>query len=298
VATRAACRLCGETRSTRRYAGLVDVKYHSTEDAFDIVECAGCGLWYSLRNGEHYDPSPYYLEEYNPYTRDRSILPKTDLLERTLPHVARTRASWIRHVDTSSVHSILDVGCGTGRFYEAYRAIADEVFGIEMSPEAAAVAERKGMHLHVGTLDSYDEARTFDVVTLIHVLEHLADPLADLSKVRRLLRPDGTLVIGTPNVDSIERKLFGRHWDNWDTPRHLALYDARSLPRLLERTGFRVEHVLHEENCIMDRSLGNLLASRGRPERRLPKAALKLFARAFAIAASSTSLLAIARRAD
>jgi SAM-dependent methyltransferase len=71
--------------------------------------------------------------------------------------------------------------------------------------------------------------RSFDVITMSHVIEHVPYPVAVLAECGRLLAPSGELVVLTPNLDSRGRSRFGRDWRNWECPRHLQIFSKRSL---------------------------------------------------------------------
>jgi hypothetical protein len=71
------------------------------------------------------------------------------------------------------------------------------------------------------------------------VFEHLYTPITDLRKAHALLKPGGWLVIGLPNVESWEQRLFGKYWVGWDLPRHLYLFPQPALQAILNREGFR-----------------------------------------------------------
>ena len=79
----------------------------------------------------------------------------------------------------------------------------------------------------------------FDCVTMSHVLEHFHRPLEALEVALRLLRPGGQLYIDTPNVDSLGLERYGASWRGLEPPRHLVLFNWRSLQELLVSTGYR-----------------------------------------------------------
>lgn len=98
-----------------------------------------------------------------------------------------------------------------------------------------------GLEIHHGVLEDVRlPEETFDVITMQHAIEHLPNPARTLRCAYRLLRPGGRLVVVTPNVNSLARRLFSRHWASWDPPRHLFLFSNRTLRRALSEAGFNV----------------------------------------------------------
>ncbi len=140
---------------------------------------------------------------------------------------------------------LLDVGAGRGRFVAHARAHGfPDALGIEPSPRSSAA------HVEAVSL----EAATFadlGAITLWHVLEHVEDPAAALAQLRGWLRPGGALLVGVPDLDSLQARVGGPRWYHLDLPRHRTHFTARGLRILLERTGFsvvRTEHLLLEHN--------------------------------------------------
>jgi hypothetical protein len=83
------------------------------------------------------------------------------------------------------------------------------------------------------------------------VLEHLDDPGAALSRLRGWLRPGGGLLVGVPNLDSLQARIGGARWYHLDVPRHRVHFTSAGMPALLWRRGFEVvgvRHLLLEHN--------------------------------------------------
>lgn len=94
---------------------------------------------------------------------------------------------------------LLDVGCGAGHFVKAAREAGFEAEGVELSSAAARLAlELNGITVSTAPLEADRRDGAFDVVTLIGVLEHLADPTGLVRECRRLLKPGGLLFVYTP----------------------------------------------------------------------------------------------------
>jgi SAM-dependent methyltransferase len=101
--------------------------------------------------------------------------------------------------------TVLEVGCATGYFTKALVDQGCKVVGMEIDPEAAALAEQWADRVVVGNADqaqTWDQVddELFDVVTFGDVLEHLLDPLAALRQAVTKLKPTGFIVTSIPNV--------------------------------------------------------------------------------------------------
>jgi 2-polyprenyl-3-methyl-5-hydroxy-6-metoxy-1,4-benzoquinol methylase len=135
--------------------------------------------------------------------------------------------------------SVLDVGCATGFLAEALVQRGCVVSGIEYDADAAEQARRHLDQLVVGDLNDLDLAeafggRTFDVIILGDILEHLVDPAVVLAGLVVLLAPGGSVVISIPNVahGSVRLALLQGSWDY----RELGLMDRTHLRFFTRRT--------------------------------------------------------------
>jgi SAM-dependent methyltransferase len=138
--------------------------------------------------------------------------------------------------------ALLDVGFGSGLFIEAALAAGFRAEGIEASHPAVASARERGIQAKEGYLapGSYPEA-SFDVVVMNHVLEHVADPLALLVIVRKLLKPNGCLCLGQTNYLGTVPRLLGARWYGWAPTEHYSHFTLLGIAFLLRRAGFRVK---------------------------------------------------------
>ena len=139
---------------------------------------------------------------------------------------------------------ILDIGCGFGGNVAFHANRGCEAHGIDADANVRLVAERFGLSVRVGLFDpgNYQPAY-FDYVTMDQVIEHVSDPVATLSDVRKVLKPGGHLVVSTPNANGWGTRFFGRRWLNWHVPYHQQFISAKSLDLLANKTGFVVERV-------------------------------------------------------
>jgi 2-polyprenyl-3-methyl-5-hydroxy-6-metoxy-1,4-benzoquinol methylase len=89
---------------------------------------------------------------------------------------------------------------------------------------------KQGLHARAGTIDRLDQSRDgpFDVVVILHVLEHLSDLVAALKATRRLLAPGGAVYVATPTLSSLEYRFLCGLWLWVDPQAHLCLFSPRS----------------------------------------------------------------------
>jgi SAM-dependent methyltransferase len=147
---------------------------------------------------------------------------------------------------------LLDAGAGRGRFVAVANEAGYDASGLEPAPRSGEAAGAWSSRvLRASIEEAQVEAGSLDVVTLWHVLEHLQDPLMAVRRIADWLRPAGGLLVGVPNLDSLQARLGGPRWFHLDVPRHRTHFTARGLCRLLTYEGFsvlRTEHVLLEHN--------------------------------------------------
>lgn len=145
---------------------------------------------------------------------------------------------------------MLDVGCGWGQAMQYFAAKGADCFGFDPAPEAVDHVRSRGLQCVRAGMERMDVfgAQRFDVVTLMNVLEHLADPVGVMNEIRsKVLSPTGILVIEVPNdfnaLQIAGQKLHGlKQW--WVAPpAHLNYFSASSLSRTLQGTGYAVRHI-------------------------------------------------------
>jgi ubiquinone/menaquinone biosynthesis C-methylase UbiE len=200
-----------------------------------VVSCTRCDLRYTRPLPDEEDLAELYPETY--YVSNRTNWLSADVLRRAFEHGVqwRHRQALLRRPPGR----ILDVGCGSGNFLAALRSRGWDAYATEFSDAAVAMAQRRGITVHRGTVEDagYPDDH-FDVVTMWHVLEHVPAPRETLNELRRILKPDGLLVVEVPDSASLTFRLCGRDWMGLDVPRHLQHFTPTTLVRLLTDSGF------------------------------------------------------------
>ncbi|QQG52622.1 MAG: class I SAM-dependent methyltransferase [Candidatus Falkowbacteria bacterium] len=117
--------------------------------------------------------------------------------------------------------NILDIGCGDGTdLLNSKKFINDnatmEMYGLEIDEKNAAIAQANGIKTAVANIESDDfpfPDNFFDIIVMNQVLEHTKEIFFIASEINRILKTDGLLIIGIPNLASFHNRillLFGR----------------------------------------------------------------------------------------
>lgn len=140
---------------------------------------------------------------------------------------------------------LLEVGCGNGSFLARMKSLGWDVYGVEPDPVASQRAQQSyNLPIFRGTLEEANlPPKSFDAISLAHVIEHIHDPVSLLTECHRLLKPNGRVTILTPNAKSLGHWLFGRRWLGLDPPRHLHVFTCQTLSAIVRKTPLSVRTV-------------------------------------------------------
>jgi SAM-dependent methyltransferase len=218
-----------------------DRLYHTTTKVFSVVRCATCGLLRLEPRPPADELRAYYPDNYW-FAPDDTAASRLEESYRRL--VLRDHVQFVARAlrESPAKGPLLDAGCGGGLFLGMLRERGIRVLGLDISPEAAAIAWRRQQ---APAVCAVLEAAPFPKaslagLTMFHVLEHLEDPRAHLVSARELLAPEGRLVVQVPNAASWQCRLLGRRWNGMDVPRHLSDFRDRDMVKLIEDCGFQV----------------------------------------------------------
>jgi SAM-dependent methyltransferase len=209
---------------------------------YELARCARCGTAVTLA------PAPPEAHEAGAYGGGR---PRgSGLAAPLLRAFTRKRLALLASAGPSG--RLLDVGAGRGRFVAEARAAGWDADGIEPSLRGVEGARTLGIELARAGIDDADvPAGSLDAATLWHVLEHLDAPGPALERVAGWLRPGGLLLVGVPNLGSVQARLGGARWYHLDVPRHRTHFTVDGLHALLRASGLEpisTTHVLWEHN--------------------------------------------------
>lgn len=256
--------------------------------SFVYIQCILCGLAFL-------DPQPdkktlrkhYPSQHYFAYDKEG----KGGLIGRLREYLVKRiyKPTLLSKVLTSFLHTtfatptyrkegkILDVGCATGDVLVLLKNLGWDVYGIDIDKKGIQVAKERGVkNLRVGTYKDVDwyPNNYFDCIRLYHVIEHIDDPSLCLKILYKKLKPQGELLLTTPNFNSPIQKVFGTYWSALDAPRHLYLFTPQTLKRAAKRYKFVVISVTYDSARAIAGSLryliNDILKKKGKFFGRLP----------------------------
>ena len=235
------CPVCGATDEEN----IFRCTDHSvTGEMFDIVRCKVCYYAQTFPQPDELTIGKYYeTDDYISHSETRSgIVNKLYLLIRKFN--VRKKLNLVEKV-AHNRGSLLDVGCGTGFFLSHCKDSGWNVSGVEQSDIARKKAEER---INTSVYSSVDNLavteKTFDIITLWHVFEHLFDVNKSFEQLKSLLNPCGVMVFALPNPCSKDAKIYGNHWAAFDVPRHLSHFSPQSIRLLTEKHGMKVKKII------------------------------------------------------
>lgn len=232
------CPICGHTSVDN----FLEVKDHSiSQEHFLLKRCIACQFLFTAEApcqadiGKYYDSDVYIshtdsnkglIEKLYQAVRKKTIRGKRKLLNQYFP---------------LGKGVILDYGCGTGTFLHEMKANGWEIKGIE--PDAGA--RKKAQELNGIAIELPEQLYNlpngyFDVITMWHVLEHVHDLNKVIAQLKKLLRPNGKLIIAVPNYTSYDAQHYANYWAAYDVPRHLYHFSPFAINRLMLNHGLQV----------------------------------------------------------
>ncbi len=134
--------------------------------------------------------------------------------------------------------NLLDIGAGTGDFLSFAKSKNWKVVGIEPSPKAKEIAQKKGVSFVENTEEFSDNS--FDVITMWHVLEHVEDLDKQLSELKRISKPGGIVIIAVPNFKSYDANYYKEYWAAYDVPRHIWHFSKTAIIKLFLEKEFQL----------------------------------------------------------
>ena len=207
-----------------------------------LYKCNACGLIFNQRHNMDFDAKSLYQEYYK-----NEIGGRFGFGIEYLIRAFRFFRAFKIVTSYPYAKSILDIGSGRGfvLYYLKKYFKFEKAIGIQISRNACEFS-RKRLGLEIIEKDFLDiqfGEEKFDLISMTHVLEHVARPERHIEKISRILNDRGQLIIEVPNFNSWTRALTGRHWLGLDLDYHVTFFTPDSLYSLLKKYGFKIKTV-------------------------------------------------------
>jgi SAM-dependent methyltransferase len=245
------CRACGS--SAVRSRGSKPGEFIRRD--FTFYTCDACSLLFvepfsgfEIYNDAYYrgqgaDPLVDYESEYNDYRRTDRALEFTDLARVAEKHLAVSPSPSLPLSPSSAPVAWLDFGCGAGGFLKFLRERGTfagrpvELTGHDVGSYADLLARNDGFRILDLDTVRREPSASYDVISLIEVIEHLPAPDLTIALVSRLLKPGGLLLLTTGNLACPVARRHGIHYRYCVPEIHISLFNPRALTSLYRAHG-------------------------------------------------------------
>ena len=216
--------------------------YTVSGEQFEIWECKNCTQRFTQNiPGAEAIAKYYQSEEYISHSDTKKGF-VNNLYHSVRKRTLQQKRKLIETETKKKTGYILDVGAGTGAFLDTMKNAGWNCTGIE--PDETARKNASGLYnldlkeaKELFTLPS----KTFDAITLWHVLEHVHELHSYVEQLKNLSTANGKLFIAVPNYTSADAKMYGEFWAAYDVPRHLYHFSPKSMEILLNAHGLKLE---------------------------------------------------------
>ena len=244
-------------KGDKQYLKLKD--YSVSGESFELLYDASRELLYTHPKPLQSKLSNYYPNtNYISHTNQRNSL--FDLLYHVVRFVSVRRKLRLLKPHKPKQGRLLDIGAGTGYFLRAAKKRGWFVMGIEPNLSARTLANLKAPNtvFDAETLQTLPE-KSFDVITLWHVLEHLPNLEEDVKTFQKLLKPNGRIVVAVPNFQSFDADYFKAYWAAYDVPRHLWHFSQSAISKAFSKVQMETEST---RPLVMDAYYVSLLSNK------------------------------------
>ena len=219
------CPVCDSER-VQHLTWAWDSEYHTSDERFEYRRCMSCEVLFI-------DPMPFdRLSEIYPanyYSADPGNSDGSWVARLKLWLDGRIFQKILKGLSGNELR-VLDLGGGSGWLLDVIAGLDKRVIEtheVDLDERSRSAAEKSGHVYHCTRVEDFEPPCRFDLVVMLNLIEHVADPGQVLRSVSSWLAPGARVLIKTPNVDTLDRRLFeSRNWGGFHCPRHWVLFTA------------------------------------------------------------------------
>lgn len=215
--------------------------YTVSGETFSIWQCRNCTLRFTQNIPAAEDIGMYYQSSDYVSHSDTSKGIINKLYHSVRNITLQQKRKLIQQATRLSKGRLLDIGAGTGAFANTMKESGWTVTALEPDDTARANAFKNyGLQLQLPQELFTQQPKSFDAITMWHVLEHVHELHCYLDTFQQVLKTNSTLIIAVPNYTSYDAGYYKEYWAAYDVPRHLYHFSPTSMKLLLEQHGFAI----------------------------------------------------------
>jgi 2-polyprenyl-3-methyl-5-hydroxy-6-metoxy-1,4-benzoquinol methylase len=241
-----ACPVCQQP-DTSLWSTARDYEYFSTAKDYQYYHCLACSTLFIYPVPVHELKQIYPSNYYSFVTAKKGMVTR---IKEALDH--RHFKKILKEIKTPSVR-VLDVGGGTGWLAGMIREIDNrvtvtQIVDIDNGANEAAISNG---HLYFeGILEDFVTTQKYELILMLNLIEHVANPLQVIKKAAALLAPGGLILVKTPNYLSLDARWFrNSYWGGLHCPRHWVIFSEKSFIRLVKQTDLRINKLQYTQGA-------------------------------------------------
>lgn len=251
------CPICNNDKNNSKFT--IKEMQQGLREEFEYIECSNCGCLFIKEIPENM--SIYYDNDYSPHKHEYNL--KEKLLDKIYAmylnnnpfikliigeNVTITTKFWNSLISEGMIKkdsSILDVGCGDGKFLTTLkRGGFKDLTGIDLFIDEKNM--KNDVKIIQSSLEDYCPKRKYDVIISNHAFEHMNNQLKNIKCFENLVNPNGIIVIRIPVKTKPVWDRYGVNWYQIDAPRHFLLHTVKSFRILCDKTNLVIEDIIFD----------------------------------------------------
>ena len=253
------CKICGNKENNKTF--FAHEMMFGSREKFEYIKCGKCGCLQIKIIPNNL--AEYYPQNYNAYdkvTKINDSILKHFLKNQRMKYCLYGEKIFIgmamsaiygcnflpklKRAKVQKHDKILDIGTGNGRRLVSLRKEGlTNLIGIDPFIESDIYYDNG---VRVLKKEIFEVSEKFDFIMLNHSFEHMQNPFEVLEHLYKILKPGKYIMIRTPVVDSYSWKKYLGNWVALDAPRHLFIYNEKSIKFVAEQTGFILVDILFD----------------------------------------------------
>jgi SAM-dependent methyltransferase len=233
------------SKEFKPFANVPD-RHYGIKGNFTLDKCKNCGLVFLNPMPTEKELTAFYPQE-SYYSYHIDIFKKNPIKDFFKKLFLMDNS--VKEPKFNKPGKILDIGCGNGWVLYQFKLKGWEVYGVEPSKIGSEIGNKAGLNIFNGELlsASFDNLK-FDYVRSNHSFEHIHNPNEIINEIHRILKSNGKLLIGIPNINGINAKIFNKYWYYLGAPVHTFNYCEKTITEILNKNGFKIEKINYNSN--------------------------------------------------